>query len=269
MKNHIRLIALDLDGTLLDSHRQVSAAVSQQIDRARAMGVEIVLASARPPRSVRPIYDLLSLFTPSIHYNGALVFDLRRGLAIAHEPLPLSIAQDMLAHAESTTCVHAELLDRSMMAFDDVRFPTETRRLFTPDVVGPIKSWLTQDVTKLMFTDDSAAIEMLARSLINAFGEASTILHTEANLIQVTSRNASKGRALKTLAAQMGISMDCVMAVGDAANDVDMLRDAGVAVAMGNACGQLKVVAETHACGWISPTNDHDGVAAAIERFVT
>ena len=264
----IALIALDLDGTLLNSRQTLSPRAIAAIGKASARGIKVVLASARPPRSVRGFHRKLNLSTPSIHYNGGLLFDFTTSRVIEHVALELEIAREMVARMDSL-CGHevivtAELLDKGFASRDDDdRHITQSRRLFPYDVVGPVEQWLIQDMTKLMFAGEALLLEPLALRLARDFAGRANVVYAEANLIQVGSARASKGLALARLASEWGISRERVMAIGDADNDVEMLDFAGFSVAMANAPEHIR-----RSASLVTQTNDQDGCAIAIEKIL-
>ncbi len=263
----IRLVAIDLDGTLLNSAKQITKTTSAIIEAVRKrVGAHIVLATARPPRSVMPYYSLLKLDTPMINYNGALVFDPTNEKIILHKPLPYELAKGIIYLARKKypdVLVSAEILDCWFTDRIDKRFLTETARQYKPDVIAPIKNWLKGDVTKLMFLGDESIMLRLAHAILIKFPCRVSIVQTEGFLLQIMRISASKAKALKTIAERLEIPRQQVMAIGDNANDVGMLKWAGVGVAMDNAAVEAKKAAD-----FITDHHDADGAAKAIEKLI-
>jgi Cof subfamily protein (haloacid dehalogenase superfamily) len=261
----IRLVAIDLDGTLLNDAKRVSDRTALALQELPARGVRVVIASARPPRSVRHIYRLLRLDTLTINYNGALIWDEPAGQPVFHLPLPGPLVAEIVDLARDyfdDVGVGCEVLDRWYTDRVDDDHPTETGRLFKPDVVAPLASFVHQDTTKLMLSADPAAIARLEPLLLERFGDRVLVLQTDDDLLQVAHPGAGKAAALRRVANHYGVPMDQVMAIGDAPNDVGMLQLAGVAVAMDNARPVVKDVAD-----WVAPSNNDHGVHAALVRF--
>lgn len=261
----VRLLAVDLDGTLLDSSKRVSEPTLSALRQAVARGVKVVIASARPPRSVRAIYHQLRLDTLQINYNGALVWDERTQGVLLHRPIRGELALRIIEHARDLfeeVLVSVEVLDRWYTDRDDHTHTTETGRLFKPDGICPCAQFCSRPVTKLMLLGEPPVMARLDAELSRRFGEDVTVLHTDRDLLQIMDRRVSKGVALKLLARHYGIPRREVMAIGDAPNDVGMLQVAGVAVAMDNAHPLVKDVAH-----WVAPSNDDHGVSAALRRF--
>jgi Cof subfamily protein (haloacid dehalogenase superfamily) len=265
VKPEIRLVAIDLDGTLLNDSKEVSERTATALCGLPERGVRVVIASARPPRSVRHIYRLLKLDTFQINYNGALIWDEPNRRAVFHRPLPGQLVAQMVDVARDwfdDVLVTCEIMDRWFTDRDDHTHTTETGRMFKPDVIAPLESFLNQDVTKLMFLGDEKMISELEPLLYRHFGQQVTILQTDDDLLQITNPDVGKSTALQWVSDHYGVAIENVMAIGDAPNDVGMLQLAGVAVAMDNAKPIVKEVAD-----WIAPSNNDHGVHAALARY--
>jgi 5-amino-6-(5-phospho-D-ribitylamino)uracil phosphatase len=260
----IRLIAIDLDGTLLTSEKKIS---EQTVSALRCLPpeVRVVIASARPPRSVRHVYQMLGLTTWQINYNGALIWDEINKQPVFHRPMPGELVRSMIETARDMfdeVLVSCEILDRWHTDRFDKSFTTETGRLFKPDVVAPCDTFVSGPVTKLMLLGSPAMLSKLEHPLRRKFGRDVTILQTDRDLLQIMDKRVSKAVALQKVADNYGVPMQQVMAIGDAPNDVGMLQLSGVAVAMDNAHDVVKKVAH-----WIAPSNDDHGVHAALVRY--
>ncbi len=261
----IKLVAIDLDGTLLNDRKEVTLETVDSLAMAVRCGVKVVIASARPPRSVRAIYQRLKLDTWQINYNGALVWDEVNRQVVAHTPLEFSLVLDIIDRARglfSDVLIGCEIMDRWHTDRHDLTYTTETGRLFGPDVVAPIPMFCNQPITKLMLLGHPEMMASLARVVGEAYARQITLVSTDADLIQITHPTASKAAALAQVAAHYGIAMEEVMAIGDAVNDIGMLQAAGVGVAMDNASPSVKAVAD-----WIAPSNNNHGVRAALRQF--
>jgi Cof subfamily protein (haloacid dehalogenase superfamily) len=261
----IRLIAIDLDGTLLSTRKQVSPRNATALRRAQDRGIRIVIASARPPRSVRAIYRLLQLDTLQINYNGALIWDDPAAHAVFHRPLDGSLALRMIEMARrqfDEVIVHCEVLDRWCTDRINDAFTTETGRLFKPDLVTDLPTICRQPITKLMFLGQPRIITQIEAELMLQFSDRVAIVRQEGELLQIMDRRVGKALALRKVARAYDVDMQEVMAIGDATNDVGMLQLAGLAVAMANGHPAARAVAD-----YIAPTNDDDGVHAALVHF--
>lgn len=266
--SRIRLVAIDLDGTLLSSQKTITPFTFNALRAVMERGVKVVLATARPPRSVRGYYQALGLDTPTINYNGALIWDEVGRKAILHTPLGCAVARRVIDFARGAypeVLVSVEIMDKwyTDRVGDTREYDTETAKEFGPDFVGPIGEFLTGPITKLMLLGPPARMGFLQRLIGEGFRDEVSMTSSDAHLLQIMSPAMTKARALAKVAGMLGVTAGETMALGDAANDVEMLQWAGLAVVPGNAWAEAKAVADA-----VVPSNDEDGVGVALERFV-
>lgn len=269
------LIALDLDGTLLTSEKRVSDEDASALREAMRRGVRVVLATARPPRGVRWVLDTLGALgegasgdAVTINYNGALVWDARARSAIEHTPLSGEVASDVVREARAMmpdTLVSVEVVDVWHTDRHDPELSMETGKLFQPDRIGPLDETLSVGVTKLMLLARPAYLPALRDRVESSFlrTERASVFVTDPHIVQIAAHGVDKGAALARHAARLGIAPERVFAMGDASNDVEMLRVAGLGVAMANAEDAAKDAADEV----IARSNDEGGVAHALRRF--
>jgi Cof subfamily protein (haloacid dehalogenase superfamily) len=266
LKAPIRMVAIDLDGTLLNDSKQVTEQTLRSISRLPGRGVKVVIATARPPRSVRHFYEQLGLDTFQINYNGALIWDEPRKSAVYHRPMAGSLVSELIARGRdlyADLLVSCEVMDRWYTDRHDPQYTTETGRLFKPDVICPVSEMCRRAITKLMFLGHPELITALEAE----FGGADlagkiTAVRADADLIQIMDRRVSKAVAMIKIADHYRVPGQQIMAIGDAPNDVGMLQAAGVAVAVNNAHERVKAVAD-----WVAPSNNDHGVRAALVRY--
>lgn len=261
---NVRLVAIDLDGTLLNDSKKVSDQTVKALACAARRGVKVVIASARPPRSVRHIYNQLELDTWQINYNGALIWDEPAKRVILHRPMSCDLVRRLIGVARekfSNILISCEILDRWYTDRFDQTYTTETGRLFKPDVVAPLDEFLNQPITKLLLLGETGIIDQLETFLAKA-SRAVTIVRTDPELLQIMDKHVSKAAALQIAADHYQIPLEDVMAIGDAPNDVGIIKIAGIGVAMDNAAEIVKDAAD-----WIAPSNNDHGVHAALVKF--
>ena len=263
----VRLVAIDLDGTLLNSEKQVTEASAAVLRAAwEERRVWIVLASARPPRSVLPFYEVLDLQAPMINYNGALVFDPHQKRALLHRPIPLETAWEIVELAREMyprVLVSAEHLDHWYTDRVDPAYTVESALTSEPDVVSPIRQWLKREVTKLLLLGDPEPLEGIRQEVLRRLPYQVSVVSTEGHVLQIMHATASKSQALRTVAAELGVDRTQVVAIGDNSNDVGMLQWAGIGVAMENASPRALAVADV-----VTDHHDADGAANAIRRIL-
>jgi Cof subfamily protein (haloacid dehalogenase superfamily) len=261
----IRLVAIDLDGTLLNDSKKVSTQTVTALKCLPAQGVKVVIASARPPRSVRSIHAQLALDTWQINYNGAMIWDEPARRVVFHRPMPGHLVRDIVDLARDLyeeVLMSCEVMDKWYTDRADQTYTTETGRMFKPDVIADLDCCCDQEITKLMLLGEPRIISRLENEIAARFADRVSVLQTDPELIQIMDNKVSKAVALQAVAAHYGVAMENVMAIGDAPNDVGMLQVAGVAVAMDNAHPLVKEVAD-----WVAPSNNDHGVHAALARY--
>jgi Cof subfamily protein (haloacid dehalogenase superfamily) len=260
----IGLVAIDLDGTLLNDSKKVSTRTAGALKGLPDRGVKVVIASARPPRSVRHIYHALHLDTWQINYNGALIWDEPGQRAVFHQPMDCALVRKAIDHARDLfpdVLVSCEIMDRWFTDRDEQAYKTETGRLFRPNLVAPLDDFCIEPVTKLLLLGPPETIDTL-KTLFRAAYPTLSVVYSDPELLQVMHHQASKAAALLRVADHYGVPMQRVMAIGDAVNDVPMLTVAGVAIAMDNAHPAVKQIAH-----WVAPSNNDHGVHAALVKY--
>ena len=157
--------------------------------------------------------------------------------------------------------VTCEILDRWYTDRFEQHYTTETGRLFAPDVVAPVGEFCNQPITKLLLLGPTELTRRLEAILGQEYPQVAMV-RTDDELIQIVDARVSKAAALAHVAKHYEVPLAQVMAIGDALNDVAMLQAAGLAVAMDNAHPRAKAAAH-----WVAPSNNHDGVHAALRRY--
>ena len=261
----IRLVAIDLDGTLLDSNKRISGRTVRALRALAASDVKVVIASARPPRSCRAIYAGLGLDTWQINYNGALVWDPNASRSVYHWPMSGQVVHEQIRLGRELVPgvqVAVEIVDRWYTDRVDPYRTTVTGRMFKPDVVAPLEKWSRLSATKLMFLAEPRKVARIREALREQYGHLVKVVHADPDLVQVMNNEAGKDVALRLLAKHYEIPIEQTMAIGDALNDVDMLRAAGTAVCVSNGCDEARSISH-----WIAPSNDEHGVYETIRRY--
>ncbi len=258
----IELIALDLDGTLLDTHEQVSEVNRAAITAALAEGVRIVLVTGRGVEAPSQIARNLGIALPVICCHGALTKDVQTGRTIGHIPVPITYAKPMIEYAETNGIDVAVYVEERF-------YRVRGARRYMSDMRSP--EWNEVDSFRDLPAVAPTFMRFLGRDAADAVRQrfARLPLHFkfetwgEFEECAVTSREATKRHALENLCKTYGIEREKVLAIGDSRNDVPMLRWAGVGVVMANAEPDV-----LRSIGHVTSGNDDDGVAHAIERYV-
>lgn len=282
----IRLIALDLDGTLLDSRGNLPERNRRAIESARERGVRIALVTGRRFRDARPLALELGLDVPVIAHNGALTKHARTLETVAALLLPREAALTV-ARAGRARGADALLSDdhrgAGLLVYDRLsagnvalaKYVAWARRIHGPEadeavrVVPSLEEYLDHDPVHITFSGTCEEMCALSEALAEELGASVKRLMTlypkmNFALLDVLHPLASKGAGVAAAAAEQGLTREEVMAVGDNLNDLEMLEYAGTGVLMGNAEQSLLARPDFHR----TATNDEGGVAEAIERFV-
>jgi Cof subfamily protein (haloacid dehalogenase superfamily) len=271
----IRLIGIDIDGTLLDSRGQLPDANRRAIHQAVVSGVEVALVTGRSFPFARPVAADLPPGVTLIVSNGAIErrFD---GTTLARRLLDRQVAARVLDatrhHRDAAAVIFDRDEDRQIM-FESMDWAHPGRRAYWTRNQSriaraePLESALDEDPIQVMFNGGVAQMRTLSVELEAITDEFVVALteyeHRDFSLLDITSPAATKGLALAWRAQELGLQPSQVMAIGDNFNDLGMLEYAGVPVVMGNAVNGLK------SRGWhVTGHQDEAGVAQAIERFV-
>jgi len=271
LKPRYKLLVIDIDGTLLGKSWQISAENLAALSRARAAGVQICISTGRALKSSSPVLEQLALDNIHIFFDGALVSTPDLGEIVSIRPIATPVVREMVAFARSRD-MNLELFSATHYYTERESWSTGIHRRFF-ELGATITNfdglWERESIVKGgLFTatpeeEVNAALfrELFAGSVQVSQGRAPILPNAVFN--NLLSPEVSKGKALETLAARLGISREEVMAVGDGSNDISLLGAAGLGVAMGNARQELKEIADH-----ITLNVEEHGLAAAIDRFL-
>lgn len=278
MKLPIRLLAIDIDGTLLNSQFQIPPANLEALRHAHQAGVEIVLVTGRRHTFALPIAQQLGLDLWLISSNGAVTRSLS-GELFHRDLLPLATARELCAamgEYRGNTVLTFDTEEKGALVLErmdelgaSIQRWLEKNMQFI-DFVVPIEKALVRDPVQAMFCGTIARMRGALHTLANCgLSERITVLRTEYPprdlcIVDVLNQGCSKGHALERWAGYRAIPREQVMAIGDNYNDVEMLVFAGNPVIMGNASSELR------GRGWmITGTHDEAGVAQAVEHALS
>lgn len=268
----IRLLVLDIDGTIAGQSNDVREPVKQAIRSAQTKGVQVAIATGRMYCSALRFYHEVGSTLPLLAYQGAWIQDPATQQIYQHLPVSRTTAEALLDYFESDALrsllsVHFYINDQLY-----VREVTPETKIYAeradiqPMPVGDLRKTLHSEPTKVLaLSDDTAIIEQMLGSLRKQYTPAELYLtKSVATFFEATNPAANKGAAVRYLAEEiLGLNAQNVMTIGDNFNDLEMLEYAGLGVAMGNAPAQVQAIAN-----WVAPDVEEDGAAAAIEAFV-
>ncbi len=260
-----KLIAVDMDDTLLNSKFSISERNKKAIRRVRERGIHFTFSTGRMFRSVQPYAKELEINLPLITYQGALIKNALTEEVILHRAVPLELARQVIAEVKEYGYHINIYVDDQLYVEKITREAEDYARVCRVDVkpVGNLLDFLNQPTTKIVVIAAEEDISALEEKMKPRYGDKLHITSSKPYFLEFSHPKATKGEALALLAESMGISREQVMAIGDSKNDIEMLQYAGTAVAMGNARDEIKALAD-----YIAPTNDQDGVAYILEKLV-
>jgi HAD superfamily hydrolase (TIGR01484 family) len=259
----IRLVASDLDGTLLRPDETVSDRTRAALASAREAGITVVLVSGRPPRSIGPIAERLGVGGIAICANGAVVWDLDAGTMVDSSPLAADLAARL---------VHAlrEAIPGALFAVElEDGFGREAGWSDGPVPVAPgaleadALELICGPVSKLLVRHPTMAFAEVAERARRAVGDDAVVTWAGLRLVELSAAGVTKAFALERLCRRLGIAAGEVVAVGDMPNDLAMLDWAGIAVAVANAAPEVLEAADE-----VTSANTDDGVALLLERIL-
>ena len=273
----IRLLAADIDGTVLNPEFHISGPDLAALRRAHQEGVEIILVTGRRHTFALPIAQQLGFDLWLISSNGAVTRSLS-GETFHRDLLPAGICRDLcrsMIEFRGNTVLTFDIEGKGAIVLEHMRDLTSSiqrwleKNLQYIDFVIPVEDSLTTDPVQAMFCGSIARMhQALAALAASAVATNITVLRTEyplrdLSIVDVLNQGCSKGHALERWANFRGIPREEVMAIGDNYNDIEMLAFAGVPFIMGNASEELR------GRGWaVTRSNEENGVAAAIEQVL-
>ncbi|WP_320822879.1 Cof-type HAD-IIB family hydrolase [Reinekea sp.] len=264
---NIRMIVMDLDDTLLNDAVEISLANQQAIKRAQAAGLTIVLASGRPSPAMTRYADLLDLQNGGfvISYNGAYVTDWSNRERLFESCLS-KFECELLVDTAQTQGVQVQTYLDGTIVTERINPYTQLEATLTGmpiQIVDSLKSAVTGKVPKVLLMAEPDKIKAMQVELSHALSGRFMISISKPVFLEFTNCAADKSRGIDVLCAKLGIAKIDVMAIGDSYNDLTMLRDCGVGVAMGNAPDDIKMSANV-----ITADCAANGVAEIIEAVL-
>jgi len=263
-----RLIATDLDDTLLNENSKISERNRKAIEAARRKGVYFTLATGRMAQSTFRYARQLEVELPLITYHGALVCSLHEEKPYYYRPLEFALVRDIIKEAQERSH-HVNLYLEDRLFVKEYNRITSFYKNFSSveiEPVGDLVEYLDcrgMAPPKVTIIDKEEAMEEIEVILKERFPGRLNLMLSRPSFLEITHNLATKGQALKTLAKDLGINREEIIAFGDSINDLDMLEYAGLGVAVENARPQAKEVADI-----IAPSHQEDGVAEIIEQYV-
>jgi len=260
-----KLMAVDVDGTLLDSKDNLTDETVRVVKQGIERGLVFAISTGRPIQSIIPIIDKLGLDLPFIAHNGALVIMGKSQKVLYERNLEPSDAEKIFTMGDKYGASVVVWVDNKSYAnrFDERTRLYEGLSRSKLSLVTDLSELLRNGATKVLWHDEPDSIEQYQKE-VGKYLSGNVNYHiTKPMFLEFVDRHASKAIALKKLAEHFSIKQDEIIAVGDSLNDISMIEFAGLGVAMANARDVVKEKA-----GYITLSNDEDGVAHVIKEFI-
>ncbi len=264
-----KAIALDLDGTLLNSKKEISKRNKEVIMKAAKAGVKIIIASGRPVPGTMKIAKQLHLEELGgyiLSYNGGMIIDCKTGQVLRREIVPQQYYADILRiankHDVSTLTYDGEGIITNNADDEYVQLESRINSIPVRQVFHLEEEAQLDPPVKFLCTGEHKTLRQVEAKLNEKFQGELSIYFSEPFFLEIMPQGIEKASSLDILLQQLDIDRKCLIACGDGYNDIPMMRYAGLAVAMANAQDETKEWAD-----FVAPSNDEDGVAVAIQKF--
>jgi len=260
-----KLIAIDLDDTLLNDKLEVTAATRDALAEAVSRGVQVTLATGRMFASAKQTAGQVGLNVPIITYQGSLVRNLLDEQVLYERSVDLEAVRRLYAYTRANKLHLQTYIDDKLYSFDDGdKLAAYAKQSNIPYIVETeLDALPAGNHTKLIIIDEPAKLDEIAPELHALLGPDVHITKSKPHYLEFTHREGTKGHALRFLAEHYGYSMDETIAIGDSWNDREMVEAAGLGVAMANAVPALREIAD-----YVTLSNNEDGVKHVIDKFV-
>ncbi len=258
-----KLVALDMDGTLLNDKHQISKYTKEVLLKLYNKGVKIVLASGRPYQSMNLFVEELGIEIPLIATNGSLVKS-SAGEIISQETIDLNATCRLLDHAKinglyTSLYFHDSICVEKITEKTDVHFKIER---VEPKLVDDLSQVLDREPINILFSIDNDVMEETIIKLESDFSDSVCVVQSSERHIDIMGKDITKGFGLHKLLEEYGLEAKDVVAFGNNFNDVAMLEEAGCGIAMANSATGVKEKADM-----IAGNNNEDGVAVMLEEI--
>ncbi|MDG0791643.1 Cof-type HAD-IIB family hydrolase [Cohnella ginsengisoli] len=260
-----RLIAIDLDDTLLNDQLEVTEGTKNALAQAMSQGVHVTLATGRMFASAKQTAAQVGLNVPLITYQGSLVRNLLDERTLYERSVDLEAVRKLYGFTRARKLHLQTYIDDKLYSFDDGdRLAAYAKQSNIPYIVEPeLDALPAGHHTKLIIIDEPALLDEIAPELHALLGPGVHITKSKPHYLEFTHGEGTKGHALRFLAEHYGLTMDQTIAIGDSWNDREMIEAAGLGVAMANAVPALREIAD-----YVTASNNEDGVKQVVEKFI-
>lgn len=263
-----QILFSDIDGTLLNSKFQISTDTIQAIQSLNSIKIPFVLVSARMPKGIEPYQHQIGVYEAMICFSGALALGKRdaaghreiiRNITLQREDVE-SIYQRIKFQDDITLSVYTKD-DWFVDELNEMNLLESEITSIKPVVCGQERILDIQHISKILCIGKPQSIDLLQTDISNNYPNL-TVYKSKPTYLEIMAPQVSKSRAMKALLASMDLTMDRAVSIGDYYNDIDMIQNAGLGIAMGNAPDDVKMYADE-----ITASNDHNGLKLIIDKY--
>jgi Cof subfamily protein (haloacid dehalogenase superfamily) len=260
-----KLIAIDIDDTLINDEKQITPGTRAAIEEAISAGVVVTIATGRMYASAKQLAQKLNLQVPIISYQGSLVKDGATGEVLYERAVPVDVAQELYALSrERGYHIQAYIEDELYAAEVNERLQDYCKLSNIPYKIEPdFEKLASIPSTKLLMIDDPDKLDRLMEELAPKYADRVHMTKSKPQFLEFVHKEGTKGDAVRFLATHFGCDISQTIAIGDSWNDAEMVEAAGLGVAMANAVPSLKAVAD-----YVTASNNEDGVKQVIDKFI-
>lgn len=263
-----KVLALDIDGTLLNSKKEITPKVKEAIEELRDKDIPVLIASGRPAMGIRHVAKELSMDEKGgyiLSFNGGKIIEYKTKEVVYSKTIPMELNEEVYNYAKN--------LDASLLTYENDRIITEKPEnkyvsvessivKMEVEKVDNLLSRLNFSADKFLIVGEPEYLEKEVEKMAKHFEGRLNVFRSEPFFIEVVPLGIDKATSLEVLLEKLGIKREELVACGDGRNDVTMINYAGMGVAMENACDEVKEVAD-----FVTKSCDEDGVAYAIKKF--
>lgn len=275
----IKVIVLDIDGTLLNTGKIISEKTKQALIAAQEKGIKVILASGRPTTGMLELAEQLEMTKYEgflVSYNGARVTDCLTKGVLFNQAMSIETGQAILEHLKKfdvipmidkedylyVNDVYSGMLDLPDGAFNIIEYEARGGN-FKLSEIDDLAAFATFPINKILIAAQPEYLQKIAPALHAPFDEIVTAAFSAPFYFEFTDKGIDKAKALNTVFPEMGIHSENIIAFGDGHNDRSIIEYAGIGVAMGNAVDALKEIADN-----VTLSCDEDGIAAGLEKYL-
>lgn len=273
LKREYKLIAFDLDGTLLDDKKNIPEEVKEAIMEGERAGKIMVISTGRNITEITN-FRKVEAFRYAVAINGAYIYDLKEDKPMVTDPIPKESIDKLFSYLKENGVLagaHSEefYIDKGVLEYPEkhhLELIVDTLRTHGIQVPNMIDLYYSQEMNiykVLIYLNSDEEKEETKQELNRRFGDEFEIVYSEGYALELSRKGVNKGRGLEYLCDYLGVDIKDTIAVGDNENDIEAIEKAGLGIAMGNALDEVKEIADV-----VVPTNEELGCKTAIEKYL-